>query len=144
MTNLPAEQGLKAGGATKTDRVMAYPCSSEAQNCHGERHVLRMALESRRACRRRSGNASVEFPSQLVTSRRCSPGRCCTWSTQLCAPGRAVRIERGVNSERGGACKPKSLRLGSMMAVPPPLMVATTDAGIGSSGIRKEHGCQNR
>jgi len=42
--NLPAEQGLKAGGATKNGQgPLAYPCSSEAQNCHGERHVLRMA-----------------------------------------------------------------------------------------------------
>jgi hypothetical protein len=44
MTICPLEQGLKAGGATKNGQCpLAYPCSSEVQNRHAERHVERMA-----------------------------------------------------------------------------------------------------
>src|SRR5436853_4626996 len=62
--SLHAEQGLKAGGATKTGQgPLAYLCSSEVQNCHGERHVLRMATwKADELADDVQGNASVEVP----------------------------------------------------------------------------------
>src|SRR5205807_3782641 len=66
--NLPAEQGLKAGGGTtKGQGPLAYPCSSEVQNLHGERHVLRMATwKADELTDDVQGDASVEvlFPAR--------------------------------------------------------------------------------
>src|SRR5947208_819781 len=62
--NLPAEQSLKAGGGTKYGQgPLAYPCSSEVLNRHGERHVLRMATwNADELTDDVQGNAAVEVP----------------------------------------------------------------------------------
>jgi hypothetical protein len=62
--NLPAEQGLKAEGVTSNGQgPLAYPCSSEALNRHGERHDLRMATwKADKLTDDVQGNASVEAP----------------------------------------------------------------------------------
>src|SRR2546426_11211190 len=60
--NLPAEQGLYAEGeATNGQSPVAYPCSPEPLNRHGERHVLRMATwNADELTDDVQGNASVE------------------------------------------------------------------------------------
>ena len=89
--NLPAEQGLKAGGvSTKGQGPLAYRCSSEVLNRHRERHVLRMATwKADELTDDVQGNASVEapFPARNF-AERCSPERCCRpGQRNLRAPG---------------------------------------------------------
>src|SRR5439155_17559865 len=62
--NLPTTQGLDAEGeATNGQGPVAYPCSPELLNRHGERHVLRMATwKADELTDDVQGNASVEAP----------------------------------------------------------------------------------
>ena len=107
--NLPAGQGLKAGGGTtNVQGPLAYPCSSEAKNRHGERHVLRMPTwNADELTDDVQGNASVEapFPARDFAEDVPWKGAAHLINAVYVPPGRAVRIERGVNSERGGPCQ---------------------------------------
>src|SRR5207302_9333130 len=102
----PAEQRLAAGGRTTQGQgPLAYPCFSEVQNLHGERHVLRMATwKADELTDDVQGDASVEapFPARNFAEDVPRKGAADLVNTIDVPPGRVVRIERGVNSERGG------------------------------------------
>src|SRR5947208_3991203 len=59
-------------------------------------------------------------------------------------PGRAVRIERGVNFERGGTCQTEIASGGVHEGRAPTIDGRHDRRGVGSRGIRNDHGCQNR
>src|SRR2546430_16408912 len=103
--NLPTAQGLDAEGeATNGQGPVAYPCSPELLNRHGERHVLRMATWKADELSGHVQGRVVEapFPARNFAEDVPRKGAAELVNTIYVPPGRAVRIERGVNSERGG------------------------------------------
>src|SRR5207248_8932766 len=112
----PAEQGLKAGGATEYGQgPLAYPCSSEVLNRHAKRRVLRMATRNADELTDDvQGNAAVEVPCPTCNVAEDVPrqGAADVVNTIDVSIGRAVRIQRGVNSERGGPCQTEIASVG--------------------------------
>src|SRR5439155_12446449 len=103
--NLPTAQGLDAEGeATNGQGPVAYPGSPELLNRHGERHVLRMATWKADELSGHVQGRVVEapFPARNFAEDVPRKGAAELVNTIYVPPGRAVRIERGVNSERGG------------------------------------------
>src|SRR5438132_6021537 len=103
--NLPTAQGLDAEGeATNGQGPVAYPGSPELLNRHGERHVLRMATWKADELSGHVQGWVVEapFPARNFAEDVPRKGAAELVNTIYVPPGRAVRIERGVNSERGG------------------------------------------
>lgn len=85
------------------------------------------------------------FRTQLVTSPKMFPGSAAVLVNTIYVPlDRAVRIELGVNTERGGPCQTEIALAGVHDGRAPAIDGRHDRRGIGSRGIRKEHGCQNR
>jgi len=103
--NLPAEQGLKAGGvSTKGQGPLAYRCSSEVLNRHRERHVLRMATWKPTSLPTTFRvMLPSRLPSQLVTSPKDVPrkGAADLVNAIYVPPGRAVRMCAARSTKRG-------------------------------------------
>src|SRR5437667_1931305 len=103
--NLPTAQGLDAKGeATNGQGPVAYPGPPELLNRHGERDVLRMATWKADELSGHVQGRVVEapFPARNFAEDVPRKGAADLVNTIYVPPGRAVRIERGVNSERGG------------------------------------------
>src|SRR5207244_12883613 len=102
----PAQQGLEADGELTTSTVrngqgpLAYPCSPELLNLHGKRLLLRMATrDEKELAGHVQDHLAVERPLPARNfaedvSRKSAAGLV---KTHDVPPGRAVRIERGVN-----------------------------------------------
>src|SRR2546426_12242096 len=99
--NLPAEQGLYAKGeATNGQGPVAYPCSPEVLNRHGELHVLRVAAwKADELTDDVQGNWSrfeASFPARNFAEDVPRKGAAAELvNTIYVPPGRAVVIERG-------------------------------------------------
>src|SRR5436309_2871086 len=92
------------------------------------------------------GNAAVRapFPARNFAEDVPRKGAAELVNTIYVPLGGAIRIERGVNSERGGPCQTEIASVGVHDGRAPAIDGRHDRRGIGSRGKRKEHGCQNR